>query len=53
MPRWVPESLVVAIGRIMCRLFRQHNVTCRGRADHKIPGVGLIDPERWNRWQRR
>lgn len=51
MPLWCPEWLVGMVGRIACRAFRRHNVTCRGRADHTIRGVGLVDPGRWG-WPR-
>lgn len=52
MTLWITEWLIGLVGRTQCRLFRAHNVTCRGRKDHVIPGVGLIDPDRWNGWPR-
>ena len=44
---WLPEWMVRLVGRLLCRALRRHNVTCRGRQDHTIPGVGIIDPGRW------
>ena len=52
MPRWVPEWIVGLAGRVTCRLLGWHNVTCRGRPDHLVPGIGIIDPGRWDRWPR-
>ena len=50
---WWEDHVIFRLGRLNCRLFRNHNRTCRGRTDHCVPGVGLIDPERWNGWPRR
>lgn len=49
---WWFENVICALGRLLCRGFRRHNVTCRGRQDHTIAGVGIIDPDRWG-WPRR
>jgi hypothetical protein len=51
-PLWIPEWVVRLVGRPLCRLARRHNVTCRGRRDHTVLGVGLVDPDRWG-WPRR
>lgn len=42
------ERITWRLGRLNCRLFRRHNVSCRGRRDHTILGVGIVDPERWH-----
>lgn len=46
------ERVTCRLGRLNCRLFRHHNLTCRGRRDHFVLGVGLIDPGRWDNWPR-
>lgn len=51
MPLWVPEWFVGLVGRTLCTALRRHNVACRGRRDHFIPGVGIIDRDRWG-WPR-
>lgn len=28
------EQVTYRLGRLLCRLLRSHNVTCRGRTDH-------------------
>jgi hypothetical protein len=47
------ERVTCRLGRLNCRLFRHHNLTCRGRRDHSVLGQGLIDPDRWSGWPRR
>lgn len=49
---WWFETVACHIGRANCRFLRRHNVTCRGRRDHQMQGVGIIDPDRWNGWPR-
>lgn len=34
MPLWMPEWVVTLVGRPLCWV-GWHNVTCRGRSDHK------------------
>lgn len=34
---WIPETVLVYVGRFYCRALGRHNVTCRGRgqwSDH-------------------
>lgn len=49
---WWFETVTCRLGRVLCRAFRRHNLTCRGRRDHTAAG-GLIDPGRWRYWPRR
>jgi hypothetical protein len=46
------EAVTYRTGRALCRLARRHNVSCRGRRDHEVVGVGLVDPGRWGYWPR-
>lgn len=50
---WWFEQVIYRLGRLNCRLLRNHNVTCRGRRDHRAPGGGVIDCGRWKGWPRR
>lgn len=48
---WWSEQVIWRLGRLNCRLFRRHNLTCRGRRDHGGRGGGIIDRGRWNGWR--
>jgi hypothetical protein len=50
---WWFETVICALGRFLCRYFRRHNVTCRGRRDHTVAGAGIVDPDRWHYWPHR
>ncbi len=49
---WWFETVTYRLGRLLCRYFRRHNVTCRGRRDHTTPS-GIVDRGRWHYWPRR
>ena len=44
---WVPDNLLTLWDKYLCEYGKVHGYSCRGRADHYIPGKGLIHPNRW------